>query len=54
VFLAPNPQYDILTEPIQDGKRIMRNRFDRGAQRDPGGTETNGSRVQFRPTKAGT
>jgi hypothetical protein len=54
VFLAPNPQYDILSEPIQDGKRIMRICFDRGAQRDPGGTEKNGSKAQSRPTKAGT
>jgi hypothetical protein len=54
VFLARNPQYDILSEPIHDGKRITRNRVDRGAQRDLGGTEKRGSRAYFRPTKAGT
>jgi len=54
VFLARNPQYDLLSHPIQDGERIMRNRFDRGAQRDPGGTEKKGSKAHSRPTKART
>jgi hypothetical protein len=52
--MAPNPQYDILSEPIQDGKRIARNRSDRSARRDPDGTEKKGSKAQSRPTKAGT
>jgi hypothetical protein len=50
--LAPNPQYDILSEPIEDGKRIARKRVDRSARRDPGGAEKKGSKAQF-PTDEG-
>jgi len=52
--LAPNPQYDILSEPLGDGKRIARKRVDRSARRDPGGAEKKGSKAHSRPTKAGS